>query len=106
MRFGGELLKGLIRVGAIRAQGVPPLVLAMVGFAAFVGSITSIFLLFKGGRGVSTSVGVWLGLGALPIGISVLVFLRILATTRSRSLAWIGGAIALPPSVWLGGGSQ
>src|SRR6266436_7273056 len=87
LTFGGDLLKGLIPVAAIRRQGFPPLVLAMVGFAAFVGSITSIFLLFKGGRGVSTSVGVWLGLAPLPIGISILVFLVMLATTRivSRS---------------------
>ena len=103
LTFGGDLLKGLIPVAAIRAQGFPPLVLAMVGFAAFVGSITSIFLLFKGGRGVSTSVGVWLGLAPLPIGISILVFLVMLATTRIVSLASIGAAIALPPAVAAGG---
>ena len=103
LTFGGDLLKGLIPVAAIRAQGFPPLVLAMVGFAAFVGSITSIFLLLKGGRGVSTSVGVWLGLAPLPIGISILVFLVMLATTRIVSLASISAAIALPPAVAAGG---
>src|SRR5260370_19164259 len=100
---GGDLLKGLIPVAAIRLQGFPPLVLAMVGFAAFVGSITSIFLLFKGGRGVSTSVGVWLGLAPLPIGISILVFLVMLATTRIVSLASISPALPLPTPGAAGG---
>jgi acyl phosphate:glycerol-3-phosphate acyltransferase len=97
--FAGDLLKGLIPVAAIRVQGYPPAVLAMVGFAAFAGSIASIFLLFKGGRGVSTSVGVWLGLAPLPIGISSLVFLVMLTATRIVSLASISAAIALVPAV-------
>jgi glycerol-3-phosphate acyltransferase PlsY len=71
----------------------------MVGFAAFAGSIASIFLLFKGGRGVSTSVGVWLALAPLPIGISILVFIVMLTATRIVSLASISAAIALVPAV-------
>jgi acyl phosphate:glycerol-3-phosphate acyltransferase len=99
LTFGGDLLKGLIPVVAIRVQGYPPAVLAMVGVAAFVGSIASVYLLFKGGRGVSTSVGVWLALAPLPIGISIMVFLVMLTATRIVSLASISAAIALPPAV-------
>src|SRR5260370_39032487 len=46
LTFGGDLLKGLIPVAAIRAQGVPPPVLSMVRFSPVLGFITSIFLLF------------------------------------------------------------
>jgi hypothetical protein len=52
---------------------------ALVGLAAFVGSIASIFLGFRGGRGVSTSVGVWIGLAPAPVGISILVFVLVMA---------------------------
>jgi glycerol-3-phosphate acyltransferase PlsY len=74
-------------------------VLALVGLAAFVGSIASIFLGFGGGRGVSTSVGVWLALAPAPMGVAMAVFAVMLAAARIVSLASICAAIALPPAV-------
>ena len=98
--FVGDVAKGLIPVLAAQAiiGSVPP-ALALVGFAAFAGSIASIFLGFRGGRGVSTSLGVWLGLAPAAIGIALLFFAILIATTRIVSLASIGAAIALPAAV-------
>lgn len=98
--FAGDLAKGLLPVLAARAiiGNVPP-ALALVGFAAFAGSIASIFLGFHGGRGVSTSLGVWLGLAPAPVGIALLFFAILIATTRIVSLASIGAALALPAAV-------
>jgi glycerol-3-phosphate acyltransferase PlsY len=97
--FAGDFLKGLIPVVAARAvPGMVPPFLALVGLAAFVGSIGSIFLGFHGGRGVSTSVGVWIGLAPAPIGIPILVFVIMLAVARMVSLASLCAAIALPPA--------
>jgi acyl phosphate:glycerol-3-phosphate acyltransferase len=99
--FIGDLAKGLFPVLVARTvlggDAVP--VLALVGFATFAGSIASIFLRFKGGRGVSTSLGVWLGLAPAPIGIVLLVFATLVASTRVMSLASIGAAVSLPPAV-------
>jgi len=98
--FAGDLAKGLIPVLAVRGIiGAAPLALALVGFAAFAGSISSIFIGFRGGRGVSTSLGVWLGLSPAAIGIALVFFGILIATTRIVSLASIGAAIALPAAV-------
>ncbi len=95
--FIGDVLKGLIPVALARwLAGPDPTTLALVGFAAFVGSISSIFLGFKGGRGVATSVGVWLMIAPLPLAIALALFAAILATTRIMSLASLGAAMVLP----------
>jgi acyl phosphate:glycerol-3-phosphate acyltransferase len=98
--FAGDLAKGLIPVLAARGLiGVVPPALAIVGFAAFVGAIASVFLRFTGGRGVAASLGVWLGLAPAPLAIALLVFVIVAAVTRTVSLASISAAIALPPAV-------
>jgi glycerol-3-phosphate acyltransferase PlsY len=99
LTFIGDVLKGLIPVLIARAAGLNHHGLALVGLAAFLGSIASIFLGFKGGRGVSAALGVWLGLAPLPILFVIGIFVAFLATTRIVSLASICAAIALPPAV-------
>lgn len=71
----------------------------LVGFAAVVGHMFSIFLKFKGGKGVATSAGVMLGLwpyftaaGLIAIGVFVIAFLA----WRYISLGSIMGAITFP----------
>ncbi len=99
LTFAGDLLKGFLPVVVARIAGLTPAGLAMVAFAAFLGSIASIFLKFTGGRGVATSLGLWLGLAPLPVAIAAVVFLVILAVSRIVSLASIGAAIAIVPAV-------
>src|SRR5580692_2757352 len=53
--FAGDLLKGLLPVVIGRSVSLASAGLAMVAFAAFLGSIASLFLQFSGGRGVATS---------------------------------------------------
>jgi acyl phosphate:glycerol-3-phosphate acyltransferase len=97
--FGGDMLKGLLPVVLARAAGLTPSGLAMVAFAAFLGSIASIFLNFTGGRGVATSLGLWIGLAPIPSAIAAAVFLVILVLSRVVSLASIGAAIAIVPAI-------
>src|ERR1700722_19266648 len=57
----------------------------LVAFAAIVGPMFSLFLKFKGGKGVATSAGVLLGIWpflTLPLIGAVLVFLAVLYATR------------------------
>jgi acyl phosphate:glycerol-3-phosphate acyltransferase len=96
--FAGDVLKGLIPVVAVRMLGLDVWMLALAGLAAFVGSICSVFLGFRGGRGVSASLGVWIGLAPLPIAISLGVFAAAFALTRIVSFASISASIALPPA--------
>ena len=95
-----DVLKGGIPVELARlVPGSNPSTLATVGFAAFIGSVASIFLNFRGGRGVATSLGVWLALAPKPIAIIGVVFVVVLGLTRIVSLASLIGALALPPTV-------
>ncbi|MDF1582957.1 MAG: glycerol-3-phosphate 1-O-acyltransferase PlsY [Methyloprofundus sp.] len=57
----GDMLKGLIPVLLAQALDVESLVLSAVVFAAFIGHLYPIFFGFKGGKGVATSFGVFLG---------------------------------------------
>jgi len=98
--FAGDLCKGLLPVLLARSMvGVVPTALAEVGFAAFVGAIASIFLGFKGGRGVATALGVWLGLAPVAIVIAIAIFIAILAVSRIVSLASLAAAVSLPATV-------
>jgi acyl phosphate:glycerol-3-phosphate acyltransferase len=96
--FVGDLLKGMVPVLAARMAGLPPPTIAIVGFGAFMGAISSVFLRFKGGKGVSASLGIWLGISPLPVLIALGVFIIVFALLRIVSLASISAAIALPPA--------
>src|SRR3954471_21567578 len=105
-----DLLKGLLPMlaaGAVVRHFVPvdqttPAHYALwlaVGFAAIVGHMFSLFLGFRGGKGVATSTGVILGLwpwytlpGLAAAGVFGVVFWR----TRIVSLGSILGAVAFP----------
>ena len=71
----------------------------MVGLGAFIGAICSVFLRFQGGKGVSASLGIWLGISPLPVLIALAVFAVVFALARIVSLASICAAIVLPPAV-------
>jgi len=94
--FVGDLLKGFIPVLAARMAGLQPAAVAVVGLGAFIGAISSVFLRFEGGKGVSASLGIWLGISPLPVLIALGVFAVVLALARIVSLASICAAIVLP----------
>ena len=100
MTFVGDMLKGAVPVAVIRMMGFPPTVLALAGFAAFVGSICSVFLKFKGGKGLSASLGIWVVLSPLPVLFALAAFGIMLATTRIMSLASIVAAVVLIPAAF------
>ena len=100
LTFIADVLKGFIPVELARLLlGSTPSALAVVGFAAFVGSIASIFLKFRGGRGVAASLGVWLALAPGPIAIIAAIFAVVLTLTRIVSFASLTAALALPPTI-------
>jgi glycerol-3-phosphate acyltransferase PlsY len=71
----------------------------LVGFAAVLGHMFSLFLKFKGGKGVATSAGVMLGLWPYftwPGLIAIAIFVAVFFTWRYISLGSIVAATALP----------
>lgn len=70
------------------------------GAAAIVGHVASVFLRFRGGKGVATAAGAFLGLAPAALGIAAVVFVGVLVFTRYVSLASILGAVTLPLALW------
>ena len=68
----------------------------LTGLFCILGHVYSIFLKFKGGKGVATSLGVFIALDPIPVLVSFAVFLLILRVTRYVSLASIAAATLLP----------
>jgi glycerol-3-phosphate acyltransferase PlsY len=99
MTLVGDALKGAIPVIVARAAGFPPAVMAWVGLAAFIGAICSVFLFFQGGKGLACALGIWLVISPLALVVSLAVFAVVFAISRITSLASMGAAIALPPTV-------
>lgn len=83
----GDILKGWVPVFISGLIGIVGWQLILVGFLTIVGHTLSPFLKFKGGKGVATSLGVFLYLAPNIVLILVAVFLLIVKTTKYVSLA-------------------
>jgi acyl phosphate:glycerol-3-phosphate acyltransferase len=104
--FALDLLKSLVPmiVGTWIAMRSPRdqttyILWLMVGLAAVFGHMYSIFLGFKGGKGVATSAGVMIGLWpyyTVPAVFAISFFIMVLLVTRYMSVASMSGAIAFP----------
>ena len=85
-------------------ETAPPWLGLACGIAAVAGHNWPVWLKFKGGKGVSTSAGMLLGIAPAAVGIGFAVFAVVLALTRFVSLGSILAAIAVAGSgVWLYG---
>lgn len=65
------------------------------GAAAIVGHVFSVYMSFRGGKGVATGAGVFLGLAPLALGVAFAVWLGVLRLGRMVSLASIAAAVVL-----------
>ena len=72
----------------------------ITGLLAIIGHNWTIFLRFKGGKGVATTAGVFLSLTPLPFMFAVLVMIAIVGLTRYISLGSIISVCALPLLIW------
>ncbi len=102
--LAGDAAKGWVPVWAAVRLELAVEVVAVVALAAFLGHVFSVWLRFKGGKGVATAAGVMLaldwrvGLGAL------LVWLTIVVVSRYSSLGSIVASLFAPAAVyWTGG---
>jgi glycerol-3-phosphate acyltransferase PlsY len=96
-----DLLKAFaaVKIAQHLAPGTPgyPSDLAVAaGIAAVLGHVFSIWLGFKGGKGVASALGVFLALAPLAALSSLGVFIVVFAITRYVSLASILAAFMMP----------
>ncbi len=99
-----DIAKGLVPVAVIApALGLTdPLILVLIGLTAVAGHNWTVFLQFKGGKGIATSLGVLIGLsmeipGLRPVLLlTVGVWLVLFLIFGYVSLASIAAVVALP----------
>lgn len=101
-----DCLKGLLPVLFIKSSSFHPEFAAWVGLAAFCGHVFSVFMKFKGGKGVATALGVFLALAPLAVSIAIALFVLLMVMWRYVSLGSISAAAAMPIAVYLLGGSR
>jgi glycerol-3-phosphate acyltransferase PlsY len=102
----GDCLKGLLPVVLVKSSTLPPEIAAWVGLAAFCGHVFSLFLKFKGGKGVATALGVFLALAPLAVAIALALFAGVMFIWRYVSLGSVSAAVAMPLAVYFLGGSR
>ncbi|MFL5531373.1 MAG: glycerol-3-phosphate 1-O-acyltransferase PlsY [Gemmatimonadales bacterium] len=97
-----DIAKGAIPVlvFAPRVSGSELYALAC-GVAAIIGHVFSVFVGFKGGKGVATAAGVMLALTPIALGVVAGIWGVVLMLTGYVSLASIAAAAMLPLAVYL-----
>jgi acyl phosphate:glycerol-3-phosphate acyltransferase len=96
----GDAGKGWAAVMVARALDLPDAMLAIVGFAAFLGHVFPVWLRFRGGKGVATAAGVLVAFD-WRVGVGVLaVWVLVVAVTRYSSLAALVSAACAPFVAW------
>ncbi len=96
-----DIAKGFLPVFLASNIGISGLKLLIIGIISILGHTFSPFINFKGGKGVATSLGVFLFFVPEVIGILVLIFVLIVYFTRYISLASITVAALFPVMVIL-----
>ncbi len=74
---------------------------AALGLVALLGHVCSVFVGFRGGKGVATGAGVVLGLAPVAFVVVLAIWAGVLRFSGYVSLASISAAVALPPAVWV-----
>lgn len=100
LTLAGDAAKGWAAVLVAAALGLDAEMLAIVGFAAFLGHVFPVWLRFRGGKGVATAAGVLIALD-WRVGVASLVaWLAAAGLTRYSSLGSIVAALAAPVAAW------
>jgi glycerol-3-phosphate acyltransferase PlsY len=97
----GDILKGTAAVALGRYFSVGPAYEGIIGFSAILGHNFSVFLKFRGGKGVATSFGVLLIYSPKIALITFIIWLAIVLMTRYSSLGAIIAFGLLPVNTFV-----
>ncbi|HUT03519.1 MAG TPA: glycerol-3-phosphate 1-O-acyltransferase PlsY [bacterium] len=102
-----DVAKGYAAVAVAEQFSSPHHALPLIcGAAALVGHCFPVFLRFRGGKGVATGLGIFLGIAPFYVIFALGAFLAVVTLTRLVSAGSIAGALAMPIALWIGGASS
>lgn len=97
-----DILKGFVSVWITKRFYPEPLSISLfAGLCAILGHTTSLFVRFRGGKGVATSAGVFLALLPVPSLAALASFLLVFGLSHYVSLGSLSGALVLAVSSFL-----
>jgi len=91
-----DLLKGLVPMLMAAAISSSVLLLSLTGLAALLGHMYSVFLDRKGGKGVATTIGIFLAATPGPLVLSLLLCILLILTVGYVSLGSLVLVASLP----------
>jgi glycerol-3-phosphate acyltransferase PlsY len=92
----GDCLKGLIPVLLALWLTGSEVWVCLVALSAFAGHLFPVFLKFKGGKGVATALGVYLGIAPLAVLIDAGIFFGVVLKWKFVSLGSLTAAAVMP----------
>jgi glycerol-3-phosphate acyltransferase PlsY len=99
-----DIAKGALAVLIAQWLGLHLYWVFAVGIVAVAGHNWPVWLKFRGGQGLATTMGVLLALSPIPFAICFGVLLVALIFTSNVRLSAVVGFVFLPPLVWAFGG--
>ena len=94
----GDVLKGYLPIVAVRAVGGDDLLVSLAALCAVIGATRSVWVGFKGGRGIATGVGTALAIAPLAVAIAAPFFFLLIWRTRIVSIGSLAAALAFAPA--------
>ena len=92
----GDVLKGVLPVLIAKYLDADTTGIALAGLGAFLGHLFPVFFGFAGGKGVATSLGIFLALNPLIAGSQVALWALMALVFRYSSVAALVTALATP----------
>ncbi len=99
MTLVGDMAKGAASVWLARRYGLEAWGVGLVGFLAVTGHVFSIFLHFRGGKGVATAIGVLSIYSPQTCLFTIIIWAMTVSITRYSSLGALVSFALLPFSI-------
>ena len=106
LTLAGDCLKGLIPVLLAVWIMNSDIWVGLTALSAFAGHLFPVFLKFKGGKGVATALGIYLGIAPLAVLIDAVIFFGVVLKWRYISLGSLTAAAVMPVLITILTGSK